>query len=159
MAEKTGWEESAAPAQPGKKTPEERRKARELKRAEIEKEIRARNDEQREDVEDLVDERGLNPLEIVVIATDAGVVACHKASPAEVSRFMRAVNQTARPGGRAKPRDSAEDTKAFVRSARLYPELEAFEAILREYPVVWETLGSGLADLAGAAFEADVRKN
>lgn len=157
MAEKTGWEESAAPAQPVKKTPEERRKARELKRAEIEKEIRARNDEQREDVEDLVDGRGLNPLEVVVVATDVGVVACHKASPAEVSRFMRAINQTVRPGKKA--RDSSEDTKAFVRSARLYPESEAFEEILREYPIVWETLGSGLADLAGAAFEADVRKN
>jgi len=140
-----------------KQSVDERRKAREGKRAALLKEIRDRNAEQTEDVEDLIDRLGINPLEVVIIPTDLGIVACQKASTAETSRFLKAVNSVGKPG--RKQRDTGEDTKAYVRSARLYPEETEFEGILLAYPLVWESLGSGLADLAGAAFEADVRKN
>ena len=76
MSEKpTGWEDEpkVEARAPGKKSVAERRKDREARRAALEREIRERNDEQREDVEDLIDQLGLNPLEVAVVATDAGV--------------------------------------------------------------------------------------
>jgi hypothetical protein len=146
-------------------TPEDirkrRRAEREAKHAARRAEVKRRNAEQTEDVEDIAADLDLAPEHIVKVATDAGVVACKKAAPHEISRFLKNVNPVNRTGGRRgkNPPDYDELVQGLVRSARIYPESDAFETILAEYPLVWHTLADALTDMAGGTFEADVSKN
>jgi hypothetical protein len=139
-----------------------KRAEREKRRAEALKAISDRNQEQRDEVEDLIDEMDINPLEVVIVATDGGVVACQKANVHEMARFNRAVTASVMPSRKRKGGDGQsleEINEALVRGSRIYPEESKFEEILEKYPVVWSELAAGLVDLAGGSFSADVRKN
>lgn len=147
-----------SPAALKKKQREARRKEREALRKARKAQILEMQEEQREEIEDLIDEQELGD-DVVIVETDKGLLACKKASSGEMDRFFAVINGDGSKRRRGKGPTTQEATQALVRSARIYPDSADFEAILAEYPVCWNTLGEGLVDLAGATFEADVRKN
>jgi hypothetical protein len=137
---------------------EERRKQRaELRRARA-AQIAEMQSDQCDEIEDIIDEKELGD-NVVIVKTDLGVLACKKAEPDELDRFFAVINGDGSKRRRGKGPSTMDATQALVRSARIYPDAQEFERILMEYKVCWNTLGEGIVDLAGATFEADVRKN
>lgn len=113
--------------------------------------------EQVEEVEELAEENGID--DFVILKSDSGVLACKKASLGEMERFEKVIRGTDIRRGKRKGATDKEATQALVRSARIYPDEEAFEAIIKEQPFLFDAMGEKLVDLAGAGCEAEILKN
>lgn len=140
------------------KTRDEKREARESRRKLKETLRREMQEDQIEEIEEIAEELGLENG-FVIVQTDTGVMACKKATAMEMSRFKKEVTAPAGRNGKKKGPTTEESTFALVRSARIYPDTEEFEALMIEYSFCWDKLGEGIVALDGADFEFEVRKN